>query len=64
MRSDILNKFIGLTYEQAVELSYELSYELRLVQKDGVKYWCTQDLRFDRLNITIVEDLIMEIYIG
>lgn len=64
MRDSILEKFIGLTEKEAQELCWEESYQLRVTQKDGIQYVCTMDLRFDRINVIIVEDLVVRAEIG
>jgi hypothetical protein len=59
---DEFDDLIGKTFEEAKALYPERTF--RVVAKDGIHYAVTMDFRFDRTNLTIVNDKITKADIG
>jgi hypothetical protein len=56
---------IGWHYDTALLWLKEHMYNhIRIVNRDGVPYIVTRDVIYDRVNITIVEDIITEYTYG
>lgn len=59
-----LKNLIGLTLEQAEVIIKSASMKPRLKSKDGQHFIVTMDLRNDRVNLTVVNNLVTKATIG
>lgn len=49
---------VGKTHEEATEIAHSMGLTTRLTKKDGEYYICTQDLRMDRMNFEIENNIV------
>ncbi len=59
-----LNNFIGLTEKKARILAEKCNYKCVLSKKDGVIYYCTSDLDFNRIRLTVDNDVVISVTNG
>lgn len=59
-----MDTYIGLTETEAIERAEDGGLEHRVVERDGEMYPITQDLNYDRVNFTIMDEQVSkaEIY--
>lgn len=62
--NNYINKLIGKTEKQAEKILNKDKVYYRIVCRDGISFWVTQDLRDDRVNLNIKNNKIIEAYIG
>lgn len=55
---------IGLTKQEASTICKSNGFTMRVTQKDDVNYIVTCDLRFDRINIELKNDLVVSCSVG
>ena len=55
---DLLKSLIGKTKEEGSELCKNAGYDVRIVRVDSIRYIITMDLRFDRVNFELDNNLI------
>ena len=55
---------LGKTEAVAFELVQDHDYSPRVVRRDGVSRVITADLRLDRVNLVVVENLVVSWYVG
>ena len=53
--------FIGLTLEEGIEKANKMNYSYRIVREDGDYYFLTQDIREDRINFDLDNNIIVEV---
>lgn len=61
---ELKNKFIGLSYEQAVDLAEKNDIQIRVAMRNGNPRLGTCDCKLDRLNLYIEKDLITKVEVG
>lgn len=64
MRNVILEKIIGMNFEEAFDYAYEQDFILRKVNQDGQSFMVTMDFRLDRINVWLEENIIVKAYFG
>jgi hypothetical protein len=55
---------IGITKDDAIKICKNYDYEYRIVHEDGKDYMITCDFNFNRVNLTIINNIIIEADIG
>lgn len=55
---------MGLSEEAARKIITDDALRCRVVYRDGTYMVCTQDVRFDRMNIAIEGGVVVRAYIG
>ncbi len=60
----ILDSVVGKTLNQAKELAGFSGFSVRVTRVDEERYMVTLDLRLDRINVEIENDIIVNSYIG
>lgn len=51
--------FVGLSEDEATELAEERDLQVRVVGRDGECFPVTEDLRNDRVNLELVDDVVV-----
>lgn len=59
-----IKKLIGKTEKQAEKILNKDKVYYRIVCRDGISFWITQDIREDRVNLNINNNKVIEVYIG
>jgi len=60
-----LKTLIGLTVDEAKELCKKQRItQFRVTKKDGVNFFVTMDLKFNRINFHVENELIVDCYVG
>ncbi len=62
--NEIKDLIIGMSYDDAKKICDENNIWLRMTMRDGERFIITMDLRMDRLNVHIENDLIVKSKIG
>lgn len=57
-------KLIGKTEQEAEKILNKDKVYFRIVCRDGISFWVTQDIREDRINLNIKNNKVIEAYIG
>lgn len=57
-------KLIGKTEQEAETILNKDKVYFRIVCRDGISFWVTQDIREDRINLNIKNNKVIEAYIG
>lgn len=55
---------VGLTEKSAVEVAESQGWIVRVVSRDGEEFPITMDYSTARVNLTVVDDIVTEVYIG
>lgn len=55
---------VGMTEEAARKLCIDDDFIFRCFERDGNKIATTRDIRFDRINVAIENNMIIRAYIG
>jgi len=55
---------IGKSLDKAKEMAEFSEYTIRVVEKDGESLLCTMDLRFNRINVKVSNNIITHTSIG
>jgi len=55
---------IGKSLDKAKEMAEFSEYIIRVVEKDGESLLCTMDLRFNRINVKVSNNIITHTSIG
>jgi hypothetical protein len=61
---EVIGRFLGLTEDEAVDLAAAAGWEARIVARDGELLDVTDDLRDDRINLTITDGVVAAVSIG
>lgn len=59
-----LDFLVGLTESAAYEIAQEHGFIVRIVQRDDNYFVVTSDLKFDRANFVVVNNLVSSVSIG
>jgi hypothetical protein len=59
-----LKSLVGLTEEEAISIIEEFQYSHRIVSKNGNENFITMDLRLNRCNLTIVDNIVTNVTMG
>lgn len=59
-----LKSFLGMSEEAAKIAITDLGFRVRVVMRDGSPFMVTQDLRMDRVNLTIADGIVTEAHFG
>lgn len=59
---DLLKVIVGLSENEAKNLVKEYGYSIRVEIEDGTLYWGTQDIRNDRINVQVDNNLITKVF--
>ncbi len=62
--NSLKDKIIGMTSEDAQNLASEKCIHLRIMKRDGKSLIGTRDLRMDRINLTVENNIIVETKVG
>ncbi|MEN9803678.1 MAG: hypothetical protein RIS41_525, partial [Actinomycetota bacterium] len=55
---------VGLTEAEAVEAGEAQGWVVRVVARDGEEFPITMDYSTERVNLTVVDDVVTEVYVG
>lgn len=55
---------VGLTESAAYEMAQDHGYVVRIVQRNNIPMVCTQDVKDNRVNLKIVNNVVASWYIG
>jgi len=55
---------VGLSETEALELAKTNGWEVRVVSRDGEDFAITMDYRADRVNLTVVDDVVTASTVG
>ena len=58
------DSLIGLTEDEATKVAAERGWAVRVAMRDGEPFMLTMDYRQDRVNITVVNNLVTSVVIG
>lgn len=56
--------YVGKSLEEATQYAQEGGFTVRVVERDGVHYMVTMDLRSDRLNFRVMNNIVTDVYGG
>lgn len=59
-----IEKLIGMTYDDANALAESYGFKLRVKSRDGNPLMVTQDIRHDRVNVSLVNNIVKSVKIG
>lgn len=62
--SDNNNEFLGLEKDKAIALCLSQGFTYRVVYEDGEYFIVTMDLRMDRVNFSIENNIVISSHIG
>lgn len=57
-------KLIGKTEQEAEKILNKDKIYYRIVCRDSISFWVTQDIRTDRINLNIKNNKVIDAYIG
>ena len=64
MEKNILVEVYDKTLEEASAIVEARGMQIRVVAKDGEYFLVTQDLKFDRVNVSLVNNIVKEANVG
>jgi predicted small lipoprotein YifL len=64
LTQDSADSLIGLTEDEAKKVATERGWSIRVAMRDGEAFMLTTDYRQDRVNITVVNNLVTSVQIG
>lgn len=64
MISPMRDELVGMKLEDAVKLLEDQGLKARVVSEDGVEQMHTADARSDRYNLTVVDGVVTDAYVG
>jgi len=59
-----VSDYVNLTLEEAINKAKENKWIYRIIKKDGVKFIVTMDLKLNRLNFTVDNNIVTDCKIG
>jgi len=58
------SEYVGKTYKEARQYAIDGGFTTRIVEENGVSYMLTMDVKGDRLNFRIKNDIVIDVYGG
>lgn len=58
------SEYIGLTLEEAIEKATREGFTTRIAERDGTVYFLTQELKNNRINFRVKNNLIKDAFPG
>jgi hypothetical protein len=58
------SEYVGKTYQEARQYAIDGGFTTRIVEENGVSYMLTMDVKGDRLNFRIKNDIVIDVYGG
>ena len=58
------NSLVGLSEDEANKVAEGNGWEVRIVQRDDMRYDLTDDLRYNRVNLVITDGLVTKVWVG
>lgn len=61
---DVANWCLRMSRAQAEELIKQAGYQSRVVSDDGIQYAGAADFRPNRINLTLIDGIVVEVSVG